>query len=363
MTLAIESHTTPASELPTSLNQVSLPDQLPPIVMAAFTRPELVEKVLEALAAQTLYPPKIFAYIDGVRGPKDSPLVQATIEVLQAFSQTIPVEIIQRPENMGCDRNVIAAVTEVLAQYPSMVHLEDDVVPNPDFYDRICRLLAAYQDHPQVFSVSAYANYPEELAPYLDRDFMVSNRVFSFGFSTWADRWQAIDLANKPEGYNAFGSFSKIPATIQTKYTMVNQFFIEKNRKTDWCISMTLASLEQGFVHIVPTQSFIRNIGFGHAEAINYRNGEPDWANAHYQAAPSLDRLPLSLELHEILAKPLSAPILIQHLQQQSVWLNPIALWNFLSRSAQLSDWLSWLTFFNSRFMTLARRVRSGLPT
>jgi hypothetical protein len=350
---------TPALELPTNLDAVALPAELPPLMIVAFTRPELLEVVLEAVAGQTLLPPKILAVLDGSRSAKDEPLIQACVELFEKFRTVVPVEIVVRPENMGCDRNVVAALTEGFEQHPALVYLEDDVVPNPDFYERICRLLAAYRDYPQVFSVSAYANFPAALE--IEADFIVSNRVFALGFATWADRWQAIDLAHRPQGYNPFGDFSKIPATVQTQYTLVSQFFLEKNRKTDWVITMTLAALAQGKVHITPRLSFVRNIGFGHAEAKTYRGSEPAWANAKFEADARLNRLPSSLQLPQLLAETLPGPQLVRHLAgSQGLWLSPAALVNFLARYPR--NTLAFLRFFCARALVLARRWRSGAP-
>jgi hypothetical protein len=352
---------TQVMNLPTSLNEVALPEQLPPIVIMAFTRPDLLQKVLDALATQTLQPSKILAYIDGARGAKDEAMIQACIDLLHQFSATIPVEIIARPHNLGCDRNVIAALTEVLAQYPSMVYLEDDVVPNPGFYDRMCRLLNAYRHHERVFSLSAYANFPDELEPLIDSDFIVSNRVFALGFATWADRWQAIDLANKPPAYNPFGEFYQIPATLQNQYAMAIQFFNEKNKETDWVITMTLAALHQGYVHIIPTQSFVYNIGFGHPESVHYSAPEPAWANARYQAAAHPDRLPRSLDLLEPLVQPVQGIALVKHFRHHGLWLTPKAVLHFLKQSRQWQDKMAWLTLFVDRFVVLLRRWKSGL--
>jgi hypothetical protein len=354
---------TQSLDRPSSLNQVPLPKVLPPVVIVAFTRPDLLTQVLAALTEQTLRPPKILAYLDGSRGPKDTPLIQDCIRLLEQFDATIPVEIVARSENLGCDRNVILTLTEVLADYPAVVYLEDDVVPNPCFYDRVCRLLNLYADQKQVFSISGYANFPDEVRPEIDGDFIVSNRIFALGFATWADRWQAIDLINQPSAPNPFGDFSRIPPTLQTRYTMVNQFFMERNRKTDWVISMTVAALYRGYVHVIPTRSMVRNVGFGHAEAVNYRGAEPDWANANYDAVAVPDALPQDLERLPRLAMALSGVELAAHLRAQSgIWLSPQAFWYFWRQSRSWADRWAWLSFFGDRFVMMLRRLKSGLP-
>ena len=351
--------------LPLALDDVNLPIQLPPIVIVAFTRPDLLQHVLAAIGRQSLLPPRIIAYIDGPRHDKDKPTIQDCITLLEEFSQTVPVEIVAREQNLGCDRNVVAALTEVFVNYPALVYLEDDVVPTPCFYDRICRLLAAYQGHRRVFSVSAFANFPEELEPLTQQqDFIVSHRVFALGFATWADRWQEIGIAHQPQGYNPFQTFAKIPATIQTQSTMVNQFFLEKNRQTDWVITMTLGALYHDRVHITPTASFVRNIGFGHPEAKTYnQGGEPAWANAKYDPEIYPNRLPASLALPELLAAPLSGAKLAQYLANcRGLWLSPAALGHFVQRYPGWQDVSVFGQLFLKRSLMMLRRWRSGLP-
>ena len=284
-------------KLASSLDDVPLPETLPPIVITAFARPELLEEVLTAISHQSLLPPKIIGFIDGARKSDDEPLIAQCISLLEDFSALVPVEIVARKNNLGCDQNVILGFTEVLSSHDSLVYLEDDTIPNPHFYDRMCRLLEAYRGCKQVCSVSAYASLPAELENQVDTDFIMSNRVFCWGFGTWFDRWQEMDLANQSDQYNPFGSFYQIPATSQTKMTMVNQFWLEKNKKTDWVITFTLAALYHQKVHIIPTTSFTYNIGFDNPQSKTYKGKEPNWANAKYQADFRPDSLPSSLEL------------------------------------------------------------------
>ncbi|KAM3099779.1 glycosyltransferase family 2 protein [Phormidesmis sp. 146-35] len=350
-------------KLPHLLDDVPLPDLLPPIVLVAFTRPELLQQVLVAISQQSLSPQQILAFVDGARSPKDELLINECVALLKEFSQKIPVEIVVRPENLGCDRNVVAALTEVSDRYDSFIYLEDDVVPNPGFYDRVCRLLEAYRNYPQIGSVSAFANFPNELEPLIDRDFIVSNRVFALGFGMWSDRWKKLNLASQPQGSNPFQNYYRIPATIQTKHTLLNQFFIEKNRQTDWVITMTLNALSHNLVHITPKVSFVKNIGFGHPEAKTYRGAEPDWINFRFDPEAHPNSLPDRLELMDGLAKPLNGMELVQHLEKANgVWLSVPAIAHFLQKYPGMENMKAFLKLFLSRAPVMLRRWRSGLP-
>ena len=352
-----------SNSLPTSLDVMELPKRLPPIVLIAFTRPEFVVQVLAALDNQTLKPDRIIAYLDGPRSDRDELKIQACVDLLNDFSERIPVEIRRRTHNLGCDRNTIEALTQVSTEYESFIHLEDDVIPNRNFYDRMVRLLVAYKPYPQVFSISAYANFPDELEAQIPSDFMASNRVFSLGFAVWSDRWQSLDLIYSAQNYNPFLSFAAIPANLQTKYTIVNQFFIEKNRKTDWVITMTLATLERNYVHIIPKRSFVSNIGCGHPDAKTYRDGVPDWINQRYCPNTQPDSLPATLQPLYGAQRSLTGTELIQHFRHSGgmwlSWSEAVALWKC---HRNWRDRVAIGAFLIERLPTLLRRWRSGLP-
>ncbi|MEM8639018.1 MAG: glycosyltransferase [Cyanobacteria bacterium P01_G01_bin.54] len=350
--------------LPTTLDDIALPPELPPLVITAFARPDLLSPVLTSIQHQSLLPPKIIAFVDGPRTHKDQPLIQACIQQFEEFAAVVPVEIIARPQNLGCDRNVLQAFTEVFQRYEALVYLEDDDRPNPYFYDRLCRLLIAYQPFTQVCSVSSYATLPEELTEPITTDFFVSRRCFSWGFGTWRDRWQQLDLPHHPPQYNPFGYFYQIPATAQTKRTLINQFWLEKNRKTDWVITFTIAAFYHQKIHIIPQTSFICNIGFGHAQSETYSGAEQAWVNARYQEDHCPDRLPPSLDLLPPLQVSLSTVALVQYLsEQEGFWLNGAGLFYLLKRADSWWGRIGLLRLFVVRLPILIRRWRSGLPT
>lgn len=350
-------------KLPTSVDDVLLPEESPPLVLTAFTRPDLLKDVLEGISQQSLLPSKMIAFVDGPRNVNDRPLIEQCISLLKDFSTLIPVDIVPRTNNLGCDQNVILAFTEVLSSYDSLVYIEDDTMTNPYFYDRMCRLLEVYRDHKQVCSISSYASIPADLDTQINTDFIVSNRVFSWGFATWADQWKEIDLINQSGQYNPFGSFYKIPATCQTKMTMVNQFWLEKNQKTDWVITLTLVALYHHKVHIIPTTSFTYNSGFGHPESNTYKGKEESWVNARYDVNFRPNSLPSSLELPTQLRLVLRNIDLTRHLlKHKELWLSPSAFIYLFKNAKSFSSMVLLLKIFITRLPIMLRRWRSNLP-
>jgi hypothetical protein len=349
-------------KLPKSLDNVPLPSELPPLVLIAFTRPDLLQPVLEGIARQSLLPPKIIAFVDGARKPSDEPLRESCIRLLENFGARVPVEIILRDQNLGCDPNVITALTEVLRQYWALVYLEDDTIPNPCFFDRMCRLLAAYQHHPHIFSLSAHANVPQEIMGKVETDFMLSSRVFPWGFGIWADRWHQAALDRQPPAFNPFGKFYQIPLTTQTKHTLINQFWLERNYGSDWVITLSLAALHLGCLHITPMESFTHNIGCGHTEAKTYKGGEAWWVNTSFNSDYYPDQLPESTELLPVLQTPFNGIELVEFLgKYKEMWVSPTALQFFWSKYPKIEERWAILKLFIARSPLLFQRWRGGL--
>lgn len=352
------------NNLPQTLDNVPLTEPLPPLVLIAFTRPDLLGPVLTAIQHQTRRPPQLIAFVDGPRTAQDKPLIQDCLTLLEACRDSLPVQIVVRPENLGCDRNILLALTEVLTHHEAVVYLEDDTVPNPCFYDRMCRLLTTYRDSHQIAAVSSYATLPPELDPQaLTADFFVSQRAFCWGLGTWRDRWQQLDLLNHAPQYNPFGAFYQIPATVQTQRTIINQFWLEKNCQTDWMITFTIAALYHHKQHLIPTTSFVANIGFGHTQSKTYRGAEQPWVNARHDADFIPNFLPDNLALLPPLATPLSTKELIKALSaQRGLWLNLPACIYLLKTADSWQGRLKVGLLFVERLPILIRRWRSGLP-
>lgn len=353
-------------QLPNLLDEVKLSEQLPPLTIVAFTRPDLLEKVIAGIRQQSLLPQQIIAFVDGARKPQDEPLIRECIELLETLSDIIPTKIVARTENLGRNPqgnlNVILGLNEVLGEYDSLVYLEDDIVPNASFYDRMCRLLAAYRDRKEIFSISAYASISEEYHQ-LERDFVLSKRFFSWGWAVWADRWQQIDLVNTAPPYNPFGSFARIPVTVETKQTMSYQFWLEKNLKTDWVIAATLGALYNKQIHLIPTTSLVQNIGFGHSESKNYSKGsDAAWVNARYDPSAHPNTLPSTLELNSELSRILNGRELAEYLQsRKNMWLNFGDMQQLLLDYPDFESKTFLLKIFISRLGILLKRFRSGL--
>ena len=177
----------------TSLSQVSLPSELPPVFITCFTRPDVLKPVLDMLSQQTVKPERIIAYVDKGRNEEEVLLTQECTQLVKNLEGEFEVEIYQREQNMGCDLNTIDALNEIFTRFSKVVLLEDDDLPNRYFYELMCKLLVYYQPHKHIFGINGYASTFRGIEDIVKEDYFLSQRFFSWGWATWADRWLSLD--------------------------------------------------------------------------------------------------------------------------------------------------------------------------
>ncbi len=306
----------------TLLSQVQVPQTLPPILIIAFNRPDTLEQVLRSLSDQSLLPDKVIAYVDGPRGPSDIEKVQQCIDLLTGYRLPGSLELHVRSQNHGMNRNTLEAISEALTSHESVVVIEDDILPNPFFYELMVKLLSVYSEEKNIFSISGYAHWREsdfsicyekefnQIQEQLSTDFICINRLIAWGWATWADRWQKA-MSNQMTSKLPYFSLlfrPLYPYTYQLNYFLISQII---KRKLVWDTPLALNCLLKGYIHLCPQYSMIRNIGFGE-EATHTKSNTYSLMNQSYRADFCPESLPESLQCHPIMLKPLSLLALVR---------------------------------------------------
>ncbi len=162
----------------------------PPIALFVYARPEHLQHCLNALASNdgsSRHPLIIFA--DAAKGESDLEKVQQVRELIQQFNWPGLKQIRLREQNVGLYANVISGLDEVFSQYRSAIIMEDDLVSSPCFL-HYCKVgLLDYQSDKRVWSINAYQF---DLGIIEGEPFLSRLATSSWGWATWADRWQAF---------------------------------------------------------------------------------------------------------------------------------------------------------------------------
>lgn len=171
------------------------------------------------------------------------------------------MRVVERERNFGLARNTIASVSELVNSHGTAIVMDDDVVTAPGFLTFLNGALAAYRDDPKIFSVSAWTPRIEIPASY-PHDVYLSYRALSWGWATWADRWNKIDWDVRD--YAAFREDARAQALFARGGDDLPDMLGHKmsGRVDSWSVRWAYTQHKLGAYSLVSTTSLAENVGF-----------------------------------------------------------------------------------------------------
>lgn len=242
-------------------------ERLAPIVLFVYNRPWHTERTLNALMQNYLAKQStLYIYCDGAKQDAS----EASLQNIQAVRNIVKerkwcneVIIMEVDQNRGLAESIKNGVSEVINKYGRAIVMEDDLITSPAFLTYMNKALSHYENRKSVFSISGY-NLPAnrlQIPHDYNYDVYVSLRNGSWGWASWQDRWSQIDwnvqhypamLADK----NLQESFNRGGDDI---FEMLQQQ--QSGKLNIWSIQFTVAHFVNHAVSIVPTVSYVDNLG------------------------------------------------------------------------------------------------------
>jgi hypothetical protein len=301
---------------------------LPPLVLVAYRRAELLGLVLDAISHQTVLPPQIIAYVDGPKSSKeDLDDISAVVKQLKSYT-LVPIEVIQRESNFGCRENFLRVIQEVTKLHPSVVFLEEDLLPSPHFYETAIKVLETYWDDPRILTfccnpepllaMDYCRNHPEYRDEILknEAEWFATDAFRCHGWGTWQHKWQPIaEQVFKPLNVLQLLALPWSPFSI---VTLFGHFAAFRGAISCWAYTVTEQSKRSGYLHLVPRKSQIKHIGSGTLSATNlkkiplgegslfdpdYRPDNYDYLNLISQLGPKASILACEVFLKRVMNK------------------------------------------------------------
>lgn len=162
-------------------------------------------------------------------------------------------------QNKGLGNSVIKGVTEVINRYGKAIVLEDDLILAPNFLFFMNQGLDKYKEETSVFSICGYSNKVKVPKDY-SYDTYFCTRSSSWGWATWADRWNSVDweLENFDKYHILKKEFNRWGGSDCWK--MLNDWKCGRNKS--WAIRFCFAQFLQKKVSLFPVTSKVQNDGF-----------------------------------------------------------------------------------------------------
>jgi hypothetical protein len=164
-----------------------------------------------------------------------------------------------REENLGCREGMIDGVSWFFDQVEGGVVLEDDCIPDDDFFRYAGETLAHYGGEPGLMQLSGYSHVenPEGevyFLPFTSSWGWGTTRAVWHGFLAKRNGY-AADFENHPELHETFDLGGKYP---YSKMFLRNL----RGKVSSWAILFYWHVFRSGGLVAYPAQSLIRNIGF-----------------------------------------------------------------------------------------------------
>jgi hypothetical protein len=230
-----------------------------PAVLFVYKRPEHTRRTLESfLANPEARETTLYVFCDGPRTAADAQAVEATRGVVRSIAHP-DLRLVERPENLGLARSVIAGVSQVCAEHGAAIVLEDDLVLAPTFLSFMNAALERYRDDERVYGVSGYA--------FTDVSDLGADAVFlpliaSWGWATWDRAWKTFTPAQ--ETYARL----RASAALRRRFDVGGYKFygmLEKQLRgkvDSWAIRWYATVFLRGGLTLYPARSLVTNIGF-----------------------------------------------------------------------------------------------------
>ena len=240
--------------------------EVPPVLVLAYRRPDLVTEVMRAVAQAK--PAKLFLACDGPHHDRPDE-VQLVAETRAAMEREIfwecEVQTRYLESNQGCRRGVEGALSWFFDHVEEGIILEDDCIPHPDFFGFCAELLDRYRDDGRIMHISGDGalRHPAT-AP--NASYVFSSEALVWGWATWRRAWRRYDselvlwtqMRSDPErSLQVFGN-----RRAKEWWSQVLDRLLLEGRPDSWAYRWSFSVMANEGLCIIPAVNLVSNVGF-----------------------------------------------------------------------------------------------------
>lgn len=236
-----------------------------PVALFVYNRPDHVQNNLYHLnTIQGVEETKLYIFSDAAKNEKTEEQVRHVRGLISTFrendSKFESVEVIHAKENKGLAQSIIDGVSMLISQYGKVIVLEDDLLVADDFLTYMNGALDYYQDKQKIWAISGYS-FPMKATSAYPHDVFMTVRGCSWGWATWADRWETVDWDVKDYSSMKFNIKNRIAFG---KWGQDMPFMLDGNaygKNHSWAIRWCYAAYKQDRYTVYPKRTRISNKG------------------------------------------------------------------------------------------------------
>lgn len=171
---------------------------LAPVVVFTYNRPELLKDTLDSLEKNDLAgETELFLFSDGFKSDDDCEAVMRVHEVIERFEKNNTFKSIyvqKSKENKGLKNSIVSGVSAVMDRYGKAIVVEDDLVVAHNFLKFMNDSLDYYENDSKIWAIGGCSFGISKPLKEYKHDVYASYRTCSWGWASWADRWERVDF-------------------------------------------------------------------------------------------------------------------------------------------------------------------------
>lgn len=230
-----------------------------PILFIVFNRPDTTKEVFEAIRLSK--PSKLYISADGPRQnlPCEIELCNVVRAIVKDVDWPCEVKTLFREKNLGCKVGVSSAIEWFFQNETEGIILEDDVLPNSEFFIFCHKMLERFRDDKRVMMITGNNLLG---ANVVSNEYYFSEFYSIWGWATWRRSWESYDVGIKDWPNPEMISYLKRRFNKKMFQYYFSCFNMIRNNEIDtWDHQWTYNCIFNSGYCIVPRANLIRNIG------------------------------------------------------------------------------------------------------
>lgn len=189
-----------------------------PVLISVYNRLYTLKKCVAALKKnrEALFT-DLFIVSDAAGRIVDTERVCFIREFINSITGFKSVTLIARATNLGANRSIGEAVSDLLDRYGKLIFMEDDILPSRYFLEYMNKGLICYEKEPKVFAICGYKHKFSLTSKYRN-DIFVLPRYSPWGIGIWRDKYRTADLEQR----NRIGE-------LKSKYCSLYEFYLKND--------------------------------------------------------------------------------------------------------------------------------------
>ena len=233
-----------------------------PIVLICFNRPIETAKIFNKI--KLIKPKKLFLIMDGPRASEHEDKINCLLvkNIVTNISWNCIVYKNFSKKNLGLKKRIVSGLNWVFSKTKSAIILEDDCLPNRDFFSFCQKLLIYYEKNNTVRFITG--NNFQKSKVNKKTSYYFSKYSHIWGWATWKNTWELYCDDNRVwKKYLNSKEFCKTcPNYLERRYwkSMFNK--VKSGKLKSWSIYLLFSIWKNGGLTATPTVNLVRNLGF-----------------------------------------------------------------------------------------------------